>query len=536
MKISQKLILGFVGIALMVGVVGYISLNQLNKIAKPLSKDIPESIKALTDTSHLDSLAQFIRYYDEILTQSARNYTFTQDKKWEKRYRDVEPKLDKIIKEAIEIGDEEDKSFFSSVDKANLALVEMEYKSIEFVDNRQAEQAVKILESNEYWSQKKIYEKGLRDYVSRRGSKYDEALSASTKTIDLATRQAQILIKTSTQLILVFATAILILAVGIGLFISHFISGSIAKLTGVAAEIGKGELDTKIDIKSKDEIGQLARAFKQMTEDLKNITASRDELNEEIIRRKNMQEALKDTYQKLKETQEQLIQSDKMAAMGQLAAGISHELNQPLTGIKGFAQVALTDLDKKSPLKKDIERIVEQADRMAKIIQHVRLFARKSDFKPTELNINKPIEDSFILLTQQLKTHNIRINKSLGKNLPMIEGDSNQLEQVFINLITNARDAIDSLKSPDGGEITIQSALSKDKKHIEVIFKDTGCGVSKENLNSLFNPFFTTKSPDCGIGLGLSIVYRIIESHKGSIEVDSEESRGTIFKITLPVI
>ncbi len=293
MKIGQKLILGFVGIALMVGVVGYISLNQLNKIAKPLSKDIPASIKALADTSHLDSLAQFIRYYDEVLTQSARNYIFTQDKKWEKRYRDVEPKLDKIIKKAVEIGDEKDKSFFSSVDKANFYLVEMEYKSIELVDNGQAEQAVKILESNEYWNQKAIYEKGLRDYVSRRGTKYDEALLASTKTMDLATKQAQTLINTSTQLILVFATAILILAIGIGLFIARSISNPIAELTVVAARIGRGKLNTKIGIKSKDEIGQLARAFKQMAEDLKTTTVKRDDLAKEVIERKRLEEELR---------------------------------------------------------------------------------------------------------------------------------------------------------------------------------------------------------------------------------------------------
>jgi len=259
------------------------------------------------------------------------------------------------------------------------------------------------------------------------------------------------------------------------------------------------------------------------------------EIANNITHRKKAEKKLTDAYQKLKETQEQLIQSGKMAAMGQLSAGISHELNQPLTGIKGFAQTVLMEMDENNPFKKDLQRIVEQADRMDKIIKHVRFFARKSDFRMKEIDINQPIEDSLTFLTQQLKTHNILINKSLGKNLPMIEGDSNQLEQVFINLITNARDAIDSLKSPDGGEITIQSALSKDKKNIEITFKDTGCGVSRENLNSIFNPFYTTKSPDGGMGLGLSIVYRIIEDHKGSIEVDSKEGRGTTLSIMLPI-
>ena len=253
------------------------------------------------------------------------------------------------------------------------------------------------------------------------------------------------------------------------------------------------------------------------------------------IERKKAEKELADAYQRLKETQEQLIQSAKMAAMGQLAAGVSHELNQPLTGIKGFAQAVLMDLKENNPLRGDLNKIIEQANRMDKIIQHVRFFARKSGFMMKELDVNQPIEDSLMLLSQQLKVHNIRLKTSLGRNLPKIRGDSNQLEQVFLNLITNARDAIDSLRSPDGGEIIVESALSKDKKNIEITFKDTGCGIARENLGNIFNPFFTTKSPDGGIGLGLSIVYRIIEHHKGKIEVDSEEGKGTTFKITLPV-
>lgn len=255
----------------------------------------------------------------------------------------------------------------------------------------------------------------------------------------------------------------------------------------------------------------------------------------DITERKRQEEELKDAYRQLKETQEQLIQSSKMAAMGQLAAGISHELNQPLTGIKGFTQAVLMDLDEKNPLREDLQKIVEQADRMDQIIKNVRFFARKSEFNMVELNVNQPIEDSLMLLSQQLKVHNIRLNKSLSQGLPQIRGDRNQLQQVFLNLITNARDAIDSLKRPEGGEITIQTSLSEDRSNIEIIFKDTGCGISEENLGCIFNPFFTTKSSEGSIGLGLSIVYRIIENHKGRIKVESQKGKGTTFRILLPV-
>jgi PAS domain S-box-containing protein len=255
----------------------------------------------------------------------------------------------------------------------------------------------------------------------------------------------------------------------------------------------------------------------------------------DITTRKKAEQELRSAYQRLQETQQQLIQSAKMAAMGQLAAGISHELNQPLTGIKGFAQAVLMDLDKNSPLREDIQKIIEQSDRIDNIIKNVRLFAHKSDFRIKEININEPIEDSLMLLNEQLRVHNIRVNKSLSQELPKTEGDPNQLQQAFLNIITNAKDAIDSLNKPDGGEITIKSCLSQDKSSIEIIFQDTGCGISKENLNNLFSPFFTTKGPDRGMGLGLAICYRIIESHKGRIEVESRVGKGTTFKILLPV-
>lgn len=250
---------------------------------------------------------------------------------------------------------------------------------------------------------------------------------------------------------------------------------------------------------------------------------------------KRAEKELKDAYDKLKETQEELIQSSKMAAMGQLAAGISHELNQPLTGIKGFAQAVYMDIDESDPLKEDISKIIEQSDRMDKIIKNIRFFARKSEFVLKEIEINQPIENALMLLNEQLNVHNIHLEKSLAEGLPQIHADANQLQQVFLNLITNSRDAIDNLKRPEGGKITIKSLLSEDKKHVEVMFEDDGRGIPKENLEHIFNPFFTTKSPDGGMGIGLSIVYRIIENHKGGIEAKSEEGKGTKFKITLPV-
>jgi signal transduction histidine kinase len=194
------------------------------------------------------------------------------------------------------------------------------------------------------------------------------------------------------------------------------------------------------------------------------------------------------------------------------------------------------DLDESSPIREDLKKIEQQAERMEKIIKNIRLFAKKAEFKLEPMDINQPIEDSFMLLNQQLKLHNIKVERRLKPNLPRISGDSNQLQQVFLNLITNARDAIDILNRASGGTITVTTDLDKDKQNIKVIFSDTGCGIKKEELSNIFNPFYTTKSPGGGIGLGLSICYRIIQDHKATIEVDSKVGQGTTFTLTFPVI
>jgi len=253
----------------------------------------------------------------------------------------------------------------------------------------------------------------------------------------------------------------------------------------------------------------------------------------DISERKKVQEHLAGTYRELRETQHLLIQSGKMAAMGQLAAGISHELNQPLTGIKGFAQALLEDLGADKAARENLNKIVEQTVRMERIIKNVRFFARKPEFEMTELDIHQPIEDSLTLVSEQLRVHGTRLIIDLDRSLPKIKGDRSQLQQAFLNLITNARDAIDSLKDPQGGTITIRTRPDK-KRNILITFEDSGCGIPQEDMANIFNPFFTTKSPNGGMGLGLSIVYRIIENHRGRIEVDSSPGKGTTFRIVLP--
>ncbi len=582
MRISQRLILGFLAVAMWVAVVGHISLFQLNQIADPLSSDIPETVESISKTSYLDNLTHFIRYYDEVSTQSARNYAFTQDKKWEQRYKDVEPKLDRTIKEAIDKGEEKDREFFSKVNKANRSLVELEYKSIELVNNGQMEEALKILESSKYWDQKRIYEQGLGDYVRIGGTRYDEALSNSTEAVNLATKQAQNLLKTSTWLVLIFGVVALILAVGAGLLISRSIYVPILKLKAAAAEIGKGNLNTQIEIKSNDEVGQLAASFKKMLNDLRKTTTSIDNLNREIIDRKNAEESVRLAYEELeksnkelKETQSQLVQSEKLASIGQLAAGVAHEINNPvgfiasnfetlenyMKKIKKLLQMygelleeieasEKTELlDKANTIGKSqndmkIDFILkdlpglfndsrEGIDRVTGIVQNLRDFSRID--QPGSLdkyNINDGIKATLVVAQNEIK-YDADIKTELSE-VPIILCKAGQINQVLLNILMNAAQAINSQKRNNRGSITIRTYSTDDNVVCEI--SDDGPGIEPDKLPKIFDPFFTTKPVGKGTGLGLSVSYDIIVlKHNGKLIVDSHVNEGTKFTIKLPL-
>ncbi len=297
MGIRHRLSLGFLSIAVLVAILGYVFIIQLDIITQPLKEDIPESIELTTEAAYLNSLAQFIRYYDELLTQSARNYAFTQDKKWKQRYQETVPELDAVIKEAVEKGDQAEKEIFSSIDQANIALVEMESQAIEYVDRGSIKEAVKILESDKYWREKNIYEEGLKNYVQRMGSEYNQALSASTLGLDQATEKYIDSINNARGLITVFIVIALLLAILMGIFISGGITRSINKLRKGIKHIGDGDLNYRLQIGTNDEIQDLADSFNRMTGDLKNSTASVGMLNKEIAERKRVEEKYRTLYE-----------------------------------------------------------------------------------------------------------------------------------------------------------------------------------------------------------------------------------------------
>jgi PAS domain S-box-containing protein len=237
----------------------------------------------------------------------------------------------------------------------------------------------------------------------------------------------------------------------------------------------------------------------------------------------------------LKKTQAYLIQAAKMRALGDLVAGVAHELNNPLMASETMLHVIQENLHDDCPNRTRVELVQECNWRMAKIIDHLREFSRQARAVFEPLDIRVPIENALMFLRQQLFNHNITTTKELAPDLPQVLGDSNQLEQVFLNLISNARDAMEGREQPK--ELAIRAKLLKTKgqKEIEVLIRDTGKGIPRNMMEKVFVPFFTTKEVGKGLGLGLSICYGIIENHGGRIEFDSQEGQGTRFRVFLPV-
>lgn len=238
--------------------------------------------------------------------------------------------------------------------------------------------------------------------------------------------------------------------------------------------------------------------------------------------------------EKLEKTQEIIIQQEKISSIGQMAAGVAHELNNPLAGSLIYIRLLLKKLSggtfEEETGQNYLENIEKEINRCSKIIKNLLDFARQSQPMRLKINLNEILEDSISMIEHQAQLGNIRINKNLYASLPFVMADPDQMRQVFINLILNAIQAMEQR-----GELTITSCYLMETDYVSIIFKDTGCGISEENLKKLFVPFFTTKGDKKGVGLGLAVTHGIIEKHGGKIEVESEEGKGSTFILKLGV-
>jgi PAS domain S-box-containing protein len=233
----------------------------------------------------------------------------------------------------------------------------------------------------------------------------------------------------------------------------------------------------------------------------------------------------------LENTQVQLLQSEKMASLGKMAAGVAHQLNNPLSGIILYAKLVMEEYDLPKGAVADMERVLEDAERAKETVKELLEFARQTDQDMKPRDINDIISRTLFLLENQSLFYNIEIRKDLGENLPHIKGDAQQLNHVFMNLILNAADAM-----AGSGTLRIRSGYAAASNSIRIEIADTGEGIPEEVLPYIFEPFYTTKEQGQGTGLGLSMVYGILESHGGTIRAESRAGEGATFYIELPAI
>ena len=284
-------------------------------------------------------------------------------------------------------------------------------------------------------------------------------------------------------------------------------------LRNTAEAVGRGDFSQRVTVRTSDEVGQLAQAFNQMT---KNLQTSHAELRK--------------TLQTLKSTQAQLIQSEKLSAVGEFVAGIAHELNNPLTSVIGFGELLRqTKLDNKQG--NFVNCIVKSSERCHKIVQGLLSFARQSPPERKPLKLSETVGTVLELMAYEMRTSNIAVETEISAELPWVMGDPHQLQQVFLNILNNSRQAMESKE----GNGRIRITLDATETHVRLMFEDNGPGIPKENVAKIFDPFFTTKPVGKGTGLGLSLCYGIIQEHGGSISAENGVRGGAIFKIELPV-
>lgn len=314
----------------------------------------------------------------------------------------------------------------------------------------------------------------------------------------------------------------IVLIVFVAVLQARRISRPLKTLEGVAQQIADGDYSREVAIHAPDEIEHLAKSINQMA---KKLDVEKQELEDWGA---TLEKRVQDRTDEIKKIHSQLFRSEKLASLGKLAAGVAHEINNPLTGILTNSSLLLEDLDTGDPKRDDVEIIVKETIRCREIVKRLLDFARQTKPQKKLTSVNALIENIVLLVRNQTSFRNIEIEKHLDESLPDILSDTDQIQQVFINIVLNAAEAM-----TNGGTLTIASGFSKDKDLISVTFTDSGPGIPEQHRERIFDPFYTTK--EHGTGLGLAISYGIVEQHGGTITVESCVGKGSAFMVQLPV-
>jgi len=308
--------------------------------------------------------------------------------------------------------------------------------------------------------------------------------------------------------------------------ITYYMIGSITRPIGemVAAtrNIAAGRFDRPVRADTGGELALLADSFNVMQESLRKM---RDDLE---AWGRTLEEKVRQRTEELIAMHDRVAQSERLASLGKLAAGVAHEINNPLGAILALTALTLEDLAPDDPRRADLQEVVRQAERCRNIVRGLLEFSRQTEPHVGLLDPNKVLEDTLALISRQSFFFNIRVVKQLAPDLPRVSADRSQLQQVFMNILINAVQAME-----EKGTVTLQSRLAADG-FVEISIADTGCGIPPDKLDRIFDPFFTTKPSGKGAGLGLSIAYGIVAKHGGAIAVASRPGQGSTFTVRLP--
>jgi two-component system NtrC family sensor kinase len=330
------------------------------------------------------------------------------------------------------------------------------------------------------------------------------------------------------------AALAIVIFLSVTLLVNRLVYQPLGDLEAGARLVSTGDREHMIPVRRPDEIGHLANSFNQMTLALKE---SEHDLAEwaHILEQK-----VEEKTAELRVAEATTVQAEKLASVGLLAAGIAHEINNPLTGVLTFAHLVRVKLPEGSAEAEDMDIIIRETKRCAGIIRRLLDFAREKKPEITRGDLNAVVRETIQFVEHQAGFQNVAFELGLDPELPTVSMDPNQLKQVIMNLVVNARDAMGergrlcvcsrrhpTLYSPGTGHRAVPA--------VELTFSDSGCGIPPEHVTKIFDPFFTSKEPGKGVGLGLSVGYSIIKAHGGTIDVESEVGRGTTFRIVLPV-
>jgi len=497
-SIKNKLMLSISICAISMLVIGFTSLKDLNVIQKDLSNISQFYLKSIL----------YLLELDKDLNQgllSERNMMLTKNnpeqfkiflEKYNKDLKsDIEKRWEKGFLTLKEDWNEEEQRLINEYEKERdewLKFSDMIVKSLQEKNQKDFDDLIQL-----------TLTEGFEKFTKMRES-INHLTKIYTEQSELKDIESQETYRESTILQIAIISVSLLFSVVFGLLIVNIISKPVKMVVENLKVISDGDVDRKIHIIRKDEIGELANAFNEMQS---RLLKSRD---------------------KLKHAQKEIYHAEKLASIGRLAAGVAHEINNPLMGLKNCAQSIYAEPQNIDQTKNYVELMKEGLEKIESIVQKLLDFAHKKSHSHDEIDLKNSLERVLQLVEYRLEKNNIKILSNYDPDLNPIFADSQLLEEVFMNILINSVDAM-----PRGGKIIIETH-NVDDNNVQVKIEDNGIGISEDHIDNIFDPFFTTKAIGKGTGLGLSVSLTIIEELGGKIMVESEIDKGSSFDIIIP--